>query len=76
MLDRLERTSFYMRRPYLKIPTLMAMVGASIQISVPLCFGIFKQQASTNVAKLEESFRDRVDRFGQPITHVVYNKGV
>jgi hypothetical protein len=76
MPGRLERTAFYMRHPALRIPTLMAMVGASIQISVPLCFGIFKQQASVSVAKLEDSFHNRVNRFGQPVTQVFYNKGV
>lgn len=76
LYGRLERTAFYTRHPYMRIPTLIAMVGASIQISVPLCFGIFKQQASVNVNKLEDSLHNRVNRFGQPVTHVFYNKGV
>lgn len=54
----------------------MAMVAASIQISVPLSFGIFKQQASVSVDKIEDSFHNRVNRFGQPVTRVFYNKGV
>jgi hypothetical protein len=76
MLDRLERAQFYIKRPYLRLPTLIAMLGASIQISVPLCFGIFKQQASVDVVKLESSFLNRVDRFGQPINQVSFNKGI
>ncbi|KAG0581386.1 hypothetical protein KC19_4G247300 [Ceratodon purpureus] len=76
VMHRLERTVFYTKHPALRIPTLMAMVGASIQISVPLSFGIFKQQASVSVAKLEDSFHNRVNRFGQPVTQVFYNKGV
>ncbi len=76
MLDRLERAQFYIKRPYLRLPTLIAMLGASIQISVPLCFGIFKQQASVDVEKLESSFHNRVDRFGQPINQVSFNKGI
>jgi hypothetical protein len=39
MLDRLKLAQFYIKRPYLKLLTLIAMLGASIQIGVPLCFG-------------------------------------
>lgn len=76
VMHRLERTAFYSKHPALRIPTLMAMVAASIQISVPLSFGIFKQQASVSVDKIEDSFHNRVNRFGQPVTRVFYNKGV
>jgi hypothetical protein len=76
VMHRLERAQFYIKRPYLRLPTLIAMLGASIQISVPLCFGIFKQQASVDVVKLESSFHNRVDRFGQPINQVSFNKGI
>lgn len=76
MPDRLERAQFYIKRPYLRLPTLIAMLGASIQISVPLCFGIFKQQASVDVVKLESSFHNQLDRFGQPINQVSFNKGI
>ncbi|KAJ7560127.1 hypothetical protein O6H91_04G115200 [Diphasiastrum complanatum] len=76
VMHRLEQTQMYMKRPYLKLPTLMAMIGLSIQVFVPLCFGVFRQQASVDVDILEQSFHDRKDRFGDPITRVFFNKGL
>ncbi|KAL2620926.1 hypothetical protein R1flu_001131 [Riccia fluitans] len=76
ILHRLEKTKVYIQRPNLRIPTLMAMVAFSIQVSVPLCIGVFQQHAVVSVRKLEDELQGRVDRFGNPITHVYYNKGV
>lgn len=55
---------------------LMVMVKASIQISMPHSFSIFEQEASLSVAKLQDFFHNQVNRFGQPVTQVFYNKGV
>ncbi|KAG6551067.1 hypothetical protein Mapa_007302 [Marchantia paleacea] len=76
VLHRLEKTRLYTQRPYLRIPTLMGMIAFSIQVSVPLCIGVFHQHATIDVRKLEPEFQNRVDRFGKPITHVFYNKGL
>lgn len=73
---RLEATELYTRRAYLKTPTLMALIAVSIQVAVPLVFGIFKQQASVDVRRLEPEFHNRIDRFGQPVRFVHYNKGL
>eukprot|EP00898_Chlorokybus_atmophyticus_P004710 jgi/Chlat1/523/Chrsp103S00997 len=76
IMHRLERTWTFYRRPYLLTPTLMAMIGLSIQLFVPLTFGVFKQTAVVPTAWLEPTFHGMLDSQGRSVTHVVYNKGI
>jgi hypothetical protein len=67
MFHMLELAPFYIPTPYFRPPTLIATLGASVQIRVPLCFRPFEHPAYVNVVKFESSFHDQVDMFGQPI---------
>eukprot|EP00897_Mesotaenium_endlicherianum_P009081 jgi/Mesen1/8200/ME000442S07482 len=74
--ESLEQTQTFVKKPWLKTPALMGMIGISIQVCVPLFFGIFRQQASVEVHKLEAHLHDAKDKFGRPIDRVTYNKGI
>lgn len=54
----------------------MTMIGFSIQTFVPLFFGMFKQRAEIDVTLLEPKFQHIVDKYGNPIDKVWYNKGI
>ncbi len=72
LLHRWEARSAALRAsPALATAALMVMVGAAIQISVPLSFGAFRQTASVSSDWLEPEFRARA-----PGQHLIYNKGL
>lgn len=72
VMMRLEQRSAFVRRhPLAGTALLMAMVGATIQISVPLTFGVFRQTASVHSSYLEEHIQRRA-----PGREVLYNKGI
>jgi hypothetical protein len=73
LLMRLEERSALVRaRPALGTAALMLLIGVAIQVSVPLTFGLFKQQASVDAAWLEPEISARVP----PGTRLIYNKGI
>jgi len=76
MLCMVELAPFYVPTPYFRPPTLIATLGASVQIRVPLYFRPFEHPAYVDVVKFESSFHDRVDKFGQPINRVSFNEGI
>jgi hypothetical protein len=43
---------------------------------MPSAVALFPQMGSISADSVEEEFRSRVDRHGQPIRHFVYNKGI
>ncbi len=76
LLFRLEHSNLFQKRPWLRTPTLMGMIGVSIQVFVPLFFGMFKQRADIGIELLEPHFRNLVTKSGEPIYRVSYNKGI
>lgn len=71
MLRLEQRSAFLRRHPLAGTALLMAMVGTTIQVSVPLTFGVFRQTASVQSSFLEEHIQKRA-----PGREVVYNKGI
>lgn len=76
VMHRLESMAFFAKRPLARTAALLGMIGASIQVCVPLFFGIFKQKAAADVRLLEPHLHSLVGRDGRPLTHVAYNKGI
>ena len=74
LLLRMERSSAALAgSAALRTAALMAMVAVSIQVSVPLTFGLFRQSASVPAGWLEERVAAAA---GGPDARVVYNKGL
>jgi len=61
----------------LEAPLLLGLVGAAIQFSVPLTFGLFRQTAQIDSRLLEPEIAAATRaRDGQPVRVVTYNKGI
>jgi tricarboxylate carrier len=77
-LQRLEARSVLLQaRPWLRAPLLLGLVGAAIQFSVPLTFGLFRQTAQIDSRLLEPEIAAATRaRDGQPVRVVTYNKGI
>jgi tricarboxylate carrier len=77
IVQRLETKPWMVRRPWLKLPILLTLVGSAIQFSVPLTFGLFRQTAQLPVQYLEPEFVGaRRQRDGHLVSVVTYNKGI
>ncbi|OQS04667.1 Mitochondrial Tricarboxylate Carrier (MTC) Family, partial [Thraustotheca clavata] len=71
-----KKTTFWAKRPFLRLPTTLAMVALAIQCSVPLTFGLFRQSAQVNVSHIEPEFQRIKRRSGELVQVVTYNKGI
>jgi len=76
IMHKLEQKEWLKRRLFLRTPLMLAMVGFALQVTVPFTFGIFRQTANVNVNLLEPSFHNRVQRNGERVKYVCYNKGL
>ncbi|TMW63085.1 hypothetical protein Poli38472_005703 [Pythium oligandrum] len=77
IMRKLEPKPWMVKRPWLKLPILLTLVGTAIQFSVPLTFGLFRQTAQVPVHYLEPEFRGvQRRRDGESVQIVTYNKGI
>lgn len=75
LMMRLERQAWLQRRPWLRMPLLLGLVGCAIQVAVPLVFGVFRQSAWVRSTWLEPEFHTLRGADGQPAL-LRYNKGL
>lgn len=77
-IRRLEtRSTLLAKRPWLRAPLLLGLVGCAIQFSVPLTFGLFRQTAQIDAKYLEPEIASATrSRDGQRVRVVTYNKGI
>ena len=76
LMEKCKQQQWLIRNPRLRLPLLLIMVGGAIQFSVPITFGLFRQEARVHVKYLELQFQQRRNRNEEHISHVTYNKGV
>ncbi|GLE06628.1 hypothetical protein PINS_up016022 [Pythium insidiosum] len=76
IIQRFEQRPWMTRRPWLKLPILLTLVGTAIQFSVPLTFGLFRQTAQLPVQYLEPELAGVRRRDGELVQVVTYNKGI
>ncbi|CAI5731092.1 unnamed protein product [Hyaloperonospora brassicae] len=80
VISMIEKHSTVFTRPqtrWLRVPTLLGLVGCAIQFSVPLTFGLFRQTARLDSKYLEPELQQALcKRDGQPVRVVTYNKGL
>ena len=76
IMNRLEKTSTYIKNPWLKAPTSILLAGLSLTFSTPLCCALFPQKAAINLSDLEPDLQKSVsERFPGENTFY-YNKGL
>jgi tricarboxylate carrier len=80
VISSIEKRSSIFTRPstrWLRVPTLLGLVGCAIQFSVPLTFGLFRQTAQLDAKYLEPELQQATrKKDGQPVRVVTYNKGI
>ncbi|KAL3669015.1 hypothetical protein V7S43_006301 [Phytophthora oleae] len=80
IISRIDKHSALFTRPkmrWLRVPTLLGLVGCAIQFSVPLTFGLFRQTAQLDSKYLEPELQHATRKQdGQPVRVVTYNKGI
>jgi hypothetical protein len=59
-----------------RVPLLLSLLVAAIQFSVPLTFGLFRQNAVVPISWLEDEFRGTKRADGSPVLTLQYNKGL
>lgn len=59
-------------RPAIELGVIVSCVWGAL----PCAIGLFPQEATLPVTKIEERFRNLKTKLGQPVEHVSFNKGV
>lgn len=57
IMNRLERTTTFIRNPWLKAPATVLLTGFCLTFSTPLCCALFPQKAAINIDALEPSLQ-------------------
>eukprot|EP01035_Chromulina_nebulosa_P017898 gene17898-23515_t len=76
IMRSLEKTTTFVKNPWLKAPATVLLTGFCLTFSTPLCCALFPQKASISIDKLEEPLQSTV-RAKYPEHKVFYyNKGL
>ena len=58
------------------MPFFIFTICATIQVTVPLGLGAFKQYTSLPVGEIEEEFRGKTTKSGKDVATVFFNRGI
>ena len=58
VMNSLEKSATYVRNPWLKAPTTVALTGLCLTFSTPLCCALFPQRASIELKELEPALQE------------------
>uniref|UniRef100_H3GBW6 Sidoreflexin n=1 Tax=Phytophthora ramorum TaxID=164328 RepID=H3GBW6_PHYRM len=61
---------------YPKLAAELVVLTLCLWGAMPSAVALFPQNGTISADSVEEEFRSRVDRHGQPIRHFIYNKGI
>jgi tricarboxylate carrier len=76
IMAKLERTSSFIRNPWLKAPATLLLTGICLTFSTPLCCALFPQKAAISVSNVEEGLRERLMQQHPNVSQFYYNKGL
>lgn len=76
ILLRLQRTEWLKNRPRMTIPVNLALILGVSLVALPCAIGAFPLRQRVHVSHLEPEFHDRLDRKGEKIEYVWFNRGV
>jgi len=74
----IEKTVLFKRYPRTRLPVHATVVTAAFGLALPLAISLFPQNGTIDVDKLEPTFAGAnwLDKNGNKLKHVVYNKGL
>jgi tricarboxylate carrier len=76
VMNMLEKTSTYIKNPWLKAPTTVLLTGFCLTFSTPLCCALFPQKAAIEYKDLEPHLQASVSKTFPGQTTFYYNKGL
>ncbi|KYQ94203.1 sideroflexin [Tieghemostelium lacteum] len=71
-----EKLKFVQNYPKVKMPLNLAVIGVIFNTSLPAAIAMFPQESVISVDNLEPEFKNLKDKNGNPITELIYNKGL
>ena len=72
----LEKTSTFVKNPWLKAPTTVVLTGICLTFSTPLCCAVFPQRASIEFKELEPALQESLKKKFPGHSVFYYNKGL
>ncbi|TKR94199.1 hypothetical protein L596_008514 [Steinernema carpocapsae] len=76
IMNRVDKTRWYKRNPWVAAPMQVLMVGFGLLFSTPFCCALFPQKKSVKVENLEPVAREKIQALRNPPKVVYYNKGL
>uniref|UniRef100_A0A0N4ZFF4 Sidoreflexin n=1 Tax=Parastrongyloides trichosuri TaxID=131310 RepID=A0A0N4ZFF4_PARTI len=75
-MQKIEKTAWFQRNKWSSLPIQIAICGAILLFSTPLCCAIFPQMSSIEVSTLEPEVRKKIEALPNSPKIVYYNKGL
>jgi len=75
IMQKLE-AGFFKRRPLMRSPVQVGLVGVMLVAATPLCCALFPQMSSIAVSSLEKDLQDKLAAQGKNVNRVYFNKGL
>lgn len=76
LMLKLEKTSTFIKNPFLKAPFTVLLTGACLTFSTPLCCALFPQQATLKLDKVEPELKNVLEKRFPGVNEFFYNKGL
>eukprot|EP01038_Epipyxis_sp_PR26KG_P004433 gene4433-6271_t len=76
VMNVLEKTSTFIKNPWLKAPATVLLTGACLTFSTPICCALFPQKASIELTQLEPDLQEKLKKSHPGKTVFYYNKGL
>ncbi|ETP22632.1 hypothetical protein F441_04132 [Phytophthora nicotianae CJ01A1] len=76
LYEIMKKTNIMPKAKYPKLAAELAVLTMCLWGAMPSAVALFPQMGTISADSVEEEFRSRVDRHGQPIRHFIYNKGI
>jgi tricarboxylate carrier len=76
IMNKLEKTTTFIKNPWLKAPATVLLTGFCLTFSTPLCCALFPQKAAIKLEDLEPSLKETVSKKFPGHSVFYYNKGL
>ncbi|KAG6576568.1 Mitochondrial Tricarboxylate Carrier (MTC) Family [Phytophthora cinnamomi] len=76
LYEIMKKTNIMPKAKYPKLAAELVVLTLCLWGAMPSAVALFPQMGTISADSVEEEFRSRVDRNGQPIRHFIYNKGI
>lgn len=71
-----EKTTTFIKNPWLKAPMTVLLTGLCLTFSTPMCCALFPQKASIQISELEPELRTKLQARYPTVSTFYYNKGL